>query len=180
MPARRPWPDESGPDAFDDDDEAQELRPFAPTAGMCRYARACCDPKLPPKDEDCCRAAHVSPLLLARWRRDRRFESWLNAEIRRLMSLHTHEIWAIVIRRARKGNLQAAKMYLERFDRPIRTASLAPQTFKDLAELALQTPDPLDDADDAQPDYQTSSTERKSQPHAALQDEPKRDPVTAL
>ena len=114
---------------------------FVPTPAMLRYARVCAAHDVQPDEESRCRAAGISPRSPARWRSDPRFSDWLRAEIRRHLSGDVWEVWAVVNRLAREGNLQAAKLMLDRFGPagPPDDAS-GPETFRALAELAREPP----------------------------------------
>ena len=113
--------------------------PFQPNAAMRRYASACESEKLD-GDEARCQAAGVKPALLARWRTDARFNAWLNADLDGRMRDSVWAVWVVVCREAREGNLQAAKIFLERFDGGSeKRDSAGPETFRELAEMAGTT-----------------------------------------
>ena len=108
---------------------------------MLLYAKACLSQQVAPDDETRCRAAGISARALARWRADPRFREWLRAEIERCLSDRVWEIWAVVHKLAREGNLQAAKLHLARFDAGAdasRMNGIAPDTFRALAEMAAE------------------------------------------
>jgi hypothetical protein len=111
---------------------------FVPTAAMLRFARACVTAAVEPQDVARCAAAEISVRALERWRTDPRFCDWLRLEIQRQLSAEIWEIWSVVNRLARQGNLQAAKVFLERFDPSAVVAPSAPDTFRALADLATQ------------------------------------------
>ena len=110
---------------------------FVPSANMLKYARACVAPDVPPEDSARCEAAGVSLRGLKRWRSDPRFAEWLLAETRRLFAENVWEIWTVLGRLAREGNVQAARLFLDRFASDDGAdASAAPETFRALAALA--------------------------------------------
>ena len=110
---------------------------FAPKAAMFRYARACAAHDVPAEDEARCRVAGVSPRTLTRWRATPGFSEWIRGEIRRLLSERVWEIWAVLNRLARSGNIQAAKLLLDHFaPESDGLSSVGPDTFRALAELA--------------------------------------------
>ena len=119
-------------------DRPQAETDFAPSAAMLRFARACAAAAVEPQDDARCAAAEVSVRALERWRSDPRFFDWLRQEIQRQLSGEIWEIWSVVNRLARQGNLQAAKLFLERFDPSAVVAPSAPDTFRALADLATQ------------------------------------------
>jgi len=115
---------------------ATETR-FAPTAAMRKYARACAAADVAPDAGSRCKAAGVSPRALARWRADPHFERWLRARVYELLAERAWEVWAVVHRLAREGNLTAAKLMLDRFaPGPVAPDAEQPDTFRELAELA--------------------------------------------
>jgi len=110
---------------------------FAPSASMLRYARACVAPDVPPDDSARCDATGVSLVGLKRWRSDPRFAEWLLAETRRLFAENVWEIWTVLGRLAREGNVQAARLFLDQFaPEDGADASAAPDTFRALTALA--------------------------------------------
>ena len=110
---------------------------FVPSASMLKYARACVAPDVPPDDSARCDAAGVSLVGLKRWRSDPRFAEWLLAETRRLFAENVWEIWTVLGRLAREGNVQAARLFLDQFaPEDGADASAAPDTFRALAALA--------------------------------------------
>ena len=107
---------------------------------MLKYARACVAPDVPPDDSARCDAAGVSLVGLKRWRSDPRFAEWLLAETRRLFAENVWEIWTVLGRLAREGNVQAARLFLDQFaPEDGADASAAPDTFRALAALAEMT-----------------------------------------
>ena len=113
---------------------------FTPTASMRKYARACTGTKVSPDDESRCHAAGVTLRALARWRSDPCFCDWLRDEVRRRLSEDIWEVWAVVNRLARNGNLPAAKLFLDQFAEPgFDHAAVGPDTFQALADLARET-----------------------------------------
>jgi len=110
---------------------------FAPTASMRKYVQACLALDVPADRESRCHAAGVSPRALARWHSDPRFAGWLREEVHRRLSENIWEVWAVLNRLARSGNIQAARLFLAQFapadsDR----TSIGPDTFSSLADLA--------------------------------------------
>ena len=119
--------------------------PFKPTLAMVRYVEAVMTKDVPPDDEARCKAAGASIRSLGRWRSDVRFTNWLSEEIQRRLAKDVWKIWVLVGRLAQEGNLQAAKLYLARFDpEAAGLATTAPEQFYMLAELAAQA---VEDAD---------------------------------
>lgn len=127
---------------------------FRPTAAMRRYAEACASGEA---DEAArCRAAGIQETLLRRWRRDARFVEWLRDEVHRRIAGEVWEIWIALHRLARSGNVQAAKMVLERFDPEAARPADTPAAFWELARLAQEArlqgspdrgmPSPVDEA----------------------------------
>ena len=104
---------------------------------MIKYARACTATEGTVNDEARCRTAGVSIHTLARWQRKPGFSRWLHSQVQRHLEETVWEVWVGVLRLARQGNLQAAKLILERFDPQAgRLSSSAPGDFQALAELA--------------------------------------------
>ena len=121
---------------------------FVPTAAMRKYAAACLAPDVPCDEAARCSAAGVSPRAAARWRAAPGFGEWLQAEVMRRLSEDAWEVWAIVGRLAREGNLQAAKLFVDRFAAGTReTGACEPDTFRRLADLAAMIP-PASGAED--------------------------------
>jgi len=112
---------------------------FRPTAAMRRYADACAAEGAA-DDAARCRRARITTALLARWRRDPRFVEWLREELHRRIAGEVWEIWAALHRLARGGNVQAAKMVLERFDPEATRPAATPEAFWELARLAQEAP----------------------------------------
>lgn len=113
--------------------------PFKPTLAMVRYVEAVMAKDVPPDEEARCKAAGASIRSLGRWRSDVRFTDWLSAEIQRRLAKDVWKIWVLVGRLAQEGNLQAAKLYLARFDpEAAGLATTEPEQFYMLAELAVQ------------------------------------------
>ena len=103
---------------------------------MRRYAVACADPDVDAPPEERCAAAGVTAEQVARWRKRQGFAEWLDGEIRRLLAARMWEVWAVVFRSARDGNLTAAKLLTERLAPEARDEEETPMTFEHLARLA--------------------------------------------
>ncbi len=117
--------------------EADSLS-FHPTSAMRRFAEACITSESSADDESRCRAAGIALKTLGDWRRRPGFADWLRREIERRLAESAWEGWLAVRRLALAGSLQAAKLFLERFDpAPTRRHDEGmPETFRALAELA--------------------------------------------
>jgi hypothetical protein len=105
---------------------------------MRRFAEACCSIKVERDDALRAKAAGVKAETAREWRREAGFEEWLRGEVERRLSAEAWEVWLAVRKQALEGNLQAAKLFLERFDSAPakRGDDVMPATFHALAELA--------------------------------------------
>lgn len=115
----------------------QEPGVFRPTAEMKRFAKTCLVSEKK-KEEERASEAKIKPELVKVWRKRAGFEEWLKGEMERQLRLGAWEIWLEVRKLAAEGNLQAAKLFLEKFDsEPSKSSEAAmPETFRALAELA--------------------------------------------
>ncbi len=114
---------------------------FTPTPTMRRFARACVAAGVRATIAARCKRAHITHRTFTRWRRDPAFEPWLQEEIHRLLTARTWEVWRMVHRAARQGNLSAAKMFVERFDNAPEPESPSAPGFTALA-LEAESLDP--------------------------------------
>ena len=124
-------------------------KPFPASRAMRRYAAACADPDVEASPKTRCAAAGVTAEQAARWRKRPGFAEWLGGEIRRLLAARMWEVWAVVFRAARDGNLTAAKLLTDRLAPDAPDGDDTPLTFEQLARLARQPES--DDNGDAQP-----------------------------
>lgn len=88
---------------------------FKVTSGMRRYVQVICDAQCPKTELERCQQAKIGLRRLAIWRQQSEFEKWLEAEIHRLLWRRTAEVWNGLLREAEKGNVQAARLVVERF-----------------------------------------------------------------
>ena len=109
---------------------------FTPTPHMRRFARTCADPDPDADTASRCGAAGVSQATLARWQALEGFTPWLQEEVRRLLGGALWEVWLVVYRMAKAGNLNAAKLLLDRLDPGGAPDDIAPRTFQELAAFA--------------------------------------------
>lgn len=88
-----------------------------------------------------CGASNTSVRTLRRWKRKAGFAEWLRQEAMRRLADDVWAIWSVVAAQARGGDMQAAKLYLSRFDpEGERLSPTVPLDFRALAEMA-QHPD---------------------------------------
>ena len=118
---------------------------FRAGPAMRRYAAACADPDIEALPEARLAAARVTPAQVARWRKRPGFAGWLGAEVRRLLCVRMWEVWAVVFRIARDGNLTAAKLLTDRLAPDEPDDERAPTTFRELALLAEEYESQLDE-----------------------------------
>ena len=119
--------------------------PFNTGPAMRRYASACADPDIETSPEARVAAARVTSAQVARWRKRPGFAEWLGAEVRRLLRGRMWEVWAVVFRAARGGNLTAAKLLTDRLAPVESDDEQAPTTFHELALLAQEYESQLDE-----------------------------------
>jgi len=119
--------------------------PFQPRPAMRRYAAACADPDIETSPEARLAAARVTAAQAARWRKRPGFAEWLGGEVRRLLRVRMWEVWAVVFRAARGGNLTAAKLLTDRLAQDESDDEAAPRTFRELALLAQEYESQLDE-----------------------------------
>ena len=118
-------------------------KPFHAGPVIRRYAAACADPDVDASPEARRAAAGVSSEQVARWRKRNGFAEWLGEEVKRRLAARTWEVWAVVFRAARDGNLTAAKLLTDRLASEVQADEESPRTFVELARLAR-----LEEADD--------------------------------
>lgn len=92
-------------------------RIYEPPDWALRYAAAWVDPAVKPREQDRCKAAGVSTVTVWRAKRDSRFVTWLETEVRRISSLEQGAIRRAILKMANDGNLEAALAWLDRFER---------------------------------------------------------------
>ncbi len=95
---------------------------FRPPAWGQRYAAAIVDPNVRPREEDRCTAAEVNRVTVWRAKRDPRFVAWLEGEVMRISAVELATIRSAISRLAIGGSLEAATVWLDRFEKQVKVS----------------------------------------------------------
>ncbi len=90
---------------------------FEPNPRQLRYLEACLDPDVPATVTARCERVGIDRGTFYDWNKVVGFREWLSAETKELMKDGLREVWGAILKQATKGNVQAQRLYLERFDK---------------------------------------------------------------